>query len=114
VPGFVEAYENFIESARKFIQLTHEKQAKYTPEDVYGRGWPYEIETFNDVTDSFKGSYYATYPESHGKSPNIWPYEDIPDFKENYLNLVKTIFNTGKQIQPLVDISINNTVITTF
>jgi len=108
VPGFVDAHENFIESARKFMGLTQETQAKYTPADAYGRGWSYGIETFNEVTDAFKGSYYATYPESHAKSPNIWPYEDVPDFKENYLNLVKIIFNMGKEIQPLIDISIND------
>ena len=108
VPGFVEAYENFIESARRFIRLPHEKQAKYTPPDAYGRGWSYGIETFNNVTDAFKGSYYATYPESHAQSPNIWPYEDVSDFKENYLTLVKIIFNMGKEILPLVDIPIND------
>ena len=106
VPGFVESYERLIESAQKFINLGHETQAKYTPPDAYGRGWSYGIETFNDVTDAFKGSYYATYPEHHAQSSNIWPYGDVPDFKENYLNLVKIIFNMGKEIQPLVGLNV--------
>ena len=38
-----------------------------------GRGWSYGIETFNNVTDSFKGSYYVTYPEELATLPNIWP-----------------------------------------
>ncbi len=108
VPGFVEAYGNFIESAQNFINLTKEKRAQYTPQDAYGRGWSYGIETFNNVTDSFKGSYYITYPEEDAILPNIWPSKDVPDFKKNYLTLVDIIFRTGKEIQPLCGIHIED------
>lgn len=108
VPGFVKAYEDFIKSAQKFINLPQEKRAQYTPPDAYGRGWSYGIETFSGVTDSFKGSYYASYPEEFATLPNIWPCKDLPDFKKNYLNLVEIIFRTGKEIQQFLGINIKD------
>ncbi|HUX78897.1 MAG TPA: 2OG-Fe(II) oxygenase family protein [Alphaproteobacteria bacterium] len=108
VPGYVKAYADFIESSRSFINLTEETRAQYTPRDAYGRGWSYGIETFNGVTDAFKGSYYATYPEEDAILPNIWPCQDVPGFKQNYLNLVEIIFRTGKEIQSLLGINIKD------
>jgi isopenicillin N synthase-like dioxygenase len=105
VPGFEETHEKFLESSRKFISLSPEEQAKYTPPDAYGRGWSYGIETFNNVTDAFKGSYYAAYPEDHAATPNLWPCQDVPEFKQNFLNLVKIIFHTGQEIMPLINVS---------
>jgi isopenicillin N synthase-like dioxygenase len=112
VPGFVKAFEDFIESARKFINLPEENQARYTPHDAYERGWSYGIETFNNVTDSFKGSYYAKYPETPADAPNLWPCQDLPDFKQNYLKLVEIIFRTGQEIQPLLGILVKNVIST--
>lgn len=108
VPGFVKAYEDFMTAAQSFINLSEEKKFQYTPHDSYERGWSYGIETFNNVTDSFKGSYYVKYPETSADAPNLWPCQDVPDFKQNYLNLVKIIFHTGKEIQPLLGIHIND------
>ncbi len=108
VPGFEDAHKAFLQSSRDFIGLSNEKRSQYTPPDSYGRGWSYGIESFNNITDTFKGSYYATYPEEDAKTPNIWPDKDVPDFKKNYLNLVKIIFETGKEILPLINVSIEN------
>jgi isopenicillin N synthase-like dioxygenase len=108
VPGFDKAYEDFLNASRQFISLTEEQQAKYTPEDAYSRGWSYGIETFNGVRDAFKGSYYAAYPEKVAHAPNIWPTQDVPEFQHAYLNLVKIIFNMGKEVLPLINIAIKN------
>ena len=108
VPGFVEAYGNFIDSAQNFINLTEEERTQYTPPDAYGRGWSYGLETFNNVTDAFKGSYYITYPEEDAILPNIWPSNEVPDFKNNYLRLANIIFRTGKEILPLLGIHIED------
>lgn len=106
VPGFVKAQEDFIESSQRFIALSSEKRALYTPQDAYARGWSYGIETFNSITDVYKGSYYATYPEIHATAPNLWPEKDVPDFKENYLKLVDIIFRVGQEIRSLLSINV--------
>src|SRR3990167_6466326 len=84
VPGFEKAQDDFILSSQKFMALSEEKRNKYTPEDAYGRGWSYGIETFNNVTDAYKGSYYMTYPEDKAIAPNVWPCVDVPDFKLHF------------------------------
>ncbi len=108
VPGFEKAYEAFLQSSRQFIGLSHEQRAAYTPSDSYSRGWSYGIETFNNVTDAFKGSYYTKYPEDHATVTNIWPTTDLPEFKQNYLDLVKVIFEMGKELLPLMDIPLKD------
>lgn len=108
VPGFVEAYENFIKSAQNFVRLPKEKRDQYTPSDFYWRGWSYGVESFNQVTDAFKGSYYVKFPEEHADVPNIWPSQDVPDFKKHYLKLVEIIFRMGQEINPLLGIHIKD------
>jgi len=102
VPNFAQAYKNFIQSSQDFIALSPEEKIKYQPDDYYTRGWSYGVETFDDVRDSYKGSYYAYYPND---AENIWP--DLPDFKENYLALSKIIVQTGKEILPLLGLNLD-------
>ncbi len=106
VPGFVKAQEDFIESSQRFIDLSPEERTPYTPQDAYGRGWSYGIETLNSITDVYKGSYYATYPESHATAPNIWPEKAVPGFKENYLRLVEIIFRVGQELHSLLGMNV--------
>lgn len=103
VPGFIEAYQDFLEVARTFVALDAEEQAKYTPsKGANNLGWSRGIEKFNNEVDTYKGSYYAYLPE--GSSPNIWP--DIPHFRERYTALAEIILKTGNEILPLLRINV--------
>lgn len=108
VPGFVKAYEDFIDSAQKFISLPEERRAQCTPHDFYSRGWSFGIEKYHTVNDAYKGSYYVKYPEDHANALNLWPSQDVSDFKKHYLKLVEIIFQMGKEIKSLFEVNIED------
>lgn len=98
VPKFSSTYQEFINSAKNFINLSDEEKNKYTPTNYYISGWSYGVEIYDKYPDKYKGSYYANFPDS---LENIWP-EDTT-FKENYLALANIIFKTGKEILSLIE-----------
>lgn len=100
VPGFKDAYTEFIEVARKFVALSEAEKEKCSPANNNARGWSHGIETFNGQRDSFKGSFFAALPEEH-ELPNVWP-EKFEIFKERYEALGAIMFETGKKILSLL------------
>lgn len=101
VPGFAEAYQRFISASRDFISLPLNQQAEEcTPSDSYARGWSRGVEVFNNKKDSYKGSYYAYFPES-ASYRNIWP-RSIPSFQTCYTEVTETISRVGKEVLSLL------------
>lgn len=101
VPGFKEAYANFIKEEQNFIALPDSEKEKSTPTDSYARGWSMGIETLvKGKRDLYKGSYYAHIPaeENH---PNIWP-QNLPNFQERYTTLGTIMFNVGQKVLSLL------------
>lgn len=99
VPGFIEAYNDFLGVARQFVAQSPEEKAKCTPSDPYALGWSTGIESFNGVRDSYKGSYYANIPQEENH-PNIWPI--LPGFKEKYETLGSVMYKTGALLLSLI------------
>ncbi len=104
VPEFVQAYDAFLQETQKFTQLSEAQKAKCQPDDKYKRGWSYGIESLKGVKDSFKGSYFALIPNVDS---NIWPNEDVPNFKQAYLKLADVIYKAGEEVLPLIDINLD-------
>lgn len=98
VPDFFNCYQSFLEAAIKFIALNDEEKEKYIPTNYYISGWSYGAESYNNIQDKYKGSYYAEYPDS---SENIWP--DLLNFRGSYLKLANIIFEVGKQVLSLIN-----------
>ena len=94
VPNFQSTYQRFINSAQDFISLSDWEKNHYTPTNYYISGWSYGVENYDKHPDKYKGSYYASFPDS---SENIWPKDT--SFKENYLALANIIFETGKGLK---------------
>jgi hypothetical protein len=86
VPKFQSTYQQFIEQARKFSDLSPTQQSQYTPHNSYENGWDRGIESFNGYVDKYKGSYYATYPDG---CTNIWPLNESwgEEYRQAYLEL---------------------------
>ncbi|MCE2716803.1 MAG: 2OG-Fe(II) oxygenase family protein [Pseudomonadota bacterium] len=99
VPGFEEAYENFLSAARKFTALSPEQQATCTPQDYSGNGWSSGVETFNGKLDTYKGSYYAKVPN---ESTNVWPDELVPELRDAYQAVATIVLNVAQEILPLI------------
>lgn len=102
VPGFVRAYQALIESAKHFVALPEEKRSLYSPFDKYTRGWSFGIEGFEEIIDSYKGSYYATVPEEWALSPNIWPSD--ASFRAAYVKLASIIYSCGETVLSLMSL----------
>jgi isopenicillin N synthase-like dioxygenase len=104
VPGFTNAYQDFLQVAQQFIALSPEEKEKCTPSNFESKGWAYGKEQlYKGLPDSFKGSYYVRVPD-RADDPNVWP-ESLPAFKAKYLALCDIMQETGKIIFPLVSMT---------
>jgi len=97
VPNFSEVYQSFFYAAREFMLLPEEEKNKYTPTNHYISGWSFGTETYNNLLDVYKGSYYANYPNIPN---NIWPH--LHNFKESYLGLSKLLFELALKVSVIV------------
>ncbi|MEI7494360.1 MAG: 2OG-Fe(II) oxygenase family protein [Alphaproteobacteria bacterium] len=105
VPGFGDAYQQFLATARIFADLSKEEQAVCTGATYAARGWSRGVEVFNGKTDTYKGSYYAVVPDD---SSNVWPDENLPQLRNAYQNVATIVLEAGKQILPLVGFTHEN------
>ncbi len=105
VPGFGDAYQQFLATARIFADLSKEEQAVCTGATYAARGWSRGVEVFNGKTDTYKGSYYAVVPDD---SSNVWPDESLPQLRNAYQNVATIVLEAGKQILPLVGFTHEN------
>jgi isopenicillin N synthase-like dioxygenase len=101
VPGFTEAFEEFVQQAHEFSKLTSEQQAQFTPTNSYENGWDRGIEIFRGRRDVYKGSYYAAYPD--GPS-NTWPSEE---YRAVYLKLVEIVVQAGRKLVDILELPSN-------
>ncbi len=99
VPGYENAAQTYIETARAFCALPENIKAQYTPvrSEGYTEGYELGAEKFINAQgqwqlDDKKASYYAFVPDSTTK--NKWPKEI--DLRTPYLALGDLILNTGK------------------
>lgn len=106
VPHYIEKKNRYFELAQEFIALDDDRKNQSTPKDAFARGWSYGIEVFNGKKDAYKGSYYIVISGSEEEiNRNIWPSKDwelAADFKEAYTDLANIIFQTGKEILPII------------
>jgi isopenicillin N synthase-like dioxygenase len=105
VPGFGDAYQQFLATARQFTDLSKEERTQCTGATYAARGWSRGVEVFNGKTDTYKGSYYAVVPDN---SSNIWPEEGLPELRNAYQNVATIVLEAGKQILPIVGFSHEN------
>ncbi len=103
VPGFQEAYEQFLEQARRFVALPAEEQAKCTPSDYFARGWSRGVEALvPGQKDTYKGSYYAWVPDQ-AFNPNIWP-EAVPQLEPAYRAITEKMLAVGKEVLAMMGV----------
>lgn len=100
VPGFAKAYREMIEEGQNFIFLSEEEKNKVKPDNSYINGWSFGEEKFNGMQDFYKGSYYASVPDSNA---NVWPNNN---FKKKYLTLGNIMFSAAKEILTLLDFDV--------
>jgi len=111
VPGLVEKRNKCLRIIKKFADLPDNiKQQMEHTESLYSFGWSYGKEKMKkDTPDFLKGSYYFN-PESDLPydsvelqqqypsfcCPNIWPNEQLPEFKTHIMDLSKLILDVSR------------------
>lgn len=104
VPGFQDAYEGFIEEARKFVALPVNIQAKCTPSDYFARGWSRGVEALvPGQKDTYKGSYYAWVP-NNPTAPNVWPQE-VPGLEPAYRGITEKMLAVGNAVLGILGVT---------
>lgn len=113
VPGFIESRAEFLTSAQEFTALSDDLKDQCTTSKEHCAGWAMGVETFNGKTDTYKGSYYAAIGDDNPRvGDNVWPlqnqWDQAEQFKNAYLTLATLMFETGKEILPLIGLNNEN------
>lgn len=113
VPGFIESRAEFLTRAQEFAALSDDLKNQCTTSKDKNLGWSAGIETFNGMIDKYKGSYYVAIGDDNPRvGNNVWLSQDQWDqaeqFKNAYLALARLMFETGKEILPLIGLNNEN------
>lgn len=118
IPDLVAKRDRLLPMARTFANLPEDIKEKYVhAESYYARGWSHGKEKMSGGRPDFaKGSYYANpikdvytddaelvkkHPDFY--HPNIWPDEDMPEFKPAFKEWGNAVFDVGLLIMRQCD-----------
>jgi isopenicillin N synthase-like dioxygenase len=110
IPGFLEKREKLLPMASKLAKLSPKDLEKLeVPEVGWSIGWSHGRESYMDVPDFSKGSFYANpeYDEpvknEEGYHENVWPTQAFPELEPAFKSLGREICRVGYLLAKRID-----------